>query len=334
MSLINVLVTSAGGASAVNVIEALRAQGQLPVRLVAVDMEPTAAGLFLADAGYTIPGARDPSFIPTLLDICEREAIGVILPILSVEMPILAAHSDEFARRGIRMTVSSPETIALCNDKRSTARFFGEHGIPAPRTWAADALPSSWGELPFPLIVKPSVGSGSRHTYRVDSAAQLGGILPIVPDPIVQELVQGPEYTVDLMADRQSKLLAAVPRERMRTSGGKAILARTVNDREMLGWVEQIVSEVRLIGPGNIQCIRGDGGLQFIEINARFAAGGLPLAVEAGANIPLMAIKQALGLPVPRVGEYAEGLIMVRHFTQLFLQDESMRRYLKLRRPA
>ena len=334
MNTVNLLVTSAGGASAINVMCALRSQDEIPVRLVAVDMNATAAGLYLADAGHIVPRASDLSFIPTVLNVCEREAIDVVIPILSVEMPVFAAHSDEFRRRGIGMVISGLETVETCNDKRLTCRLFAESGIPAPQTWMGDDLPGEKGTLPYPLIIKPSVGSGTRDTYRVSTPEQLKAILPLVPDPIVQKFIEGPEYTVDLLADWESNLLAAIPRERMRTSGGKSILARTVSDPEMLDWVKQMVKQVRLVGAGNIQCLRGADGLRFTEINARFAAGGLLLAVSAGANTPLMLLKLALGQPVSPVREYVEGLVMVRYFTELFLQQDGAGNYRKVGRLA
>jgi biotin carboxylase len=36
----------------------------------------------------------------------------------------------------------------------------------------------------------------------------------------------------------------------------------------------------------------------FIEINPRYAAGGLMLTVNAGTNIPLLALKVMLGVPI------------------------------------
>lgn len=333
MNRANVLITSAGGASAINVIQTLKSQNEIPVRLVAVDINARAAGLFLADVGHTVPRASDSSFIPTILDLCQKEDINVVIPILSVEMPVFTAHSDEFGRRGIGMVISSLETVKICSNKWLTSRFFAESGIPAPQTWVSTDLPKR-NELPYPLIVKPNVGSGSRNTYRASTPEQLEALLPLVPDPVIQEFIQGQEYTIDLFSDWQSNLLAAIPRERVRTSGGKSILARTVSDEEILGWVQKIVKQSKLVGAGNIQCFRGADGLGFTEINTRFAAGGLPLCVAAGANTPLMYLRLALRQPVIPVWEYVEGLVMVRYFTELFLEQDSAENYRRARGPV
>ena len=325
-AMVSVLVTSAGGAAAINVMQALTAQEEVPVRLVAVDMDPLAAGLYLADAGHVVPRASDDRFIPELLRICHAERVEVVIPMLSVEVPVIAAYRREFDEQGAVMLVSSEDTTRVCADKRLTHRFFVDHGIPIPATWTGGTGPAP-ETLPYPVIVKPAIGSGSRHAYRADDARQISAFRPIVPDPIVQRLVEGTEITVDVLADAAGNTLAAVQRERLRVSDGKATIARTLWDEEVDSYARRIVKGVGLRGPGNIQCIKSQDKLYFIEINARFAAGGLPLAVASGANTPLMLLKAALGMPVAPVSDYRTGLVMSRYLTEVFIEQDSLEHY-------
>ena len=318
MTPINVLITSAGGAAAINVIQALKSQTEVPVRLVAVDMDPLAPGLDLADSGHVVPRATDMNFIPTLLEICDAEDVDVAIPMLSAEVPILAAEREAFNDLGIFMLVSDEWTNRICADKRLTHEFFATNDFPTPETWTVDQIPDL-RSLEYPVIIKPSTGSGSRHTYRADSADQLTALLPLVPSALVQQYVEGQEITVDVLADCRSKLLAAVQRERLRISDGKAVTARTIDDKKVDSYVSRMVRELRLVGPGNIQCIRTADRLYFIEVNARFAAGGLPLTVAAGANTPLMLLKLALGHRVQPASGYVTGLVMCRYLTELFI---------------
>ena len=59
----------------------------------------------------------------------------------------------------------------------------------------------------YPLIVKPIAGAGSADTFRVDSAAELNDVLPLlrhVPVVSVEEFVDGEEFTYDtICADGQ-----------------------------------------------------------------------------------------------------------------------------------
>ena len=55
-------------------------------------------------------------------------------------------------------------------------------------------------KIGYPLIVKPIAGAGSADTYRVDSSADLGDVLPRlrhVPEVSVEEFVEAEEFTYD-----------------------------------------------------------------------------------------------------------------------------------------
>ena len=67
-----VLVTSAGVATASNVINALKLARDMKVRTVAVDVNPYAVGLHRADAGYLVPPCSDPGYVDSLLALCKR----------------------------------------------------------------------------------------------------------------------------------------------------------------------------------------------------------------------------------------------------------------------
>ena len=70
---ITVLLTSAGVATAVNVIHALRHSTLLDVKIVSVDMDPFSAGLYLADKHHMVPPAKKPQYLDEILKICKSE---------------------------------------------------------------------------------------------------------------------------------------------------------------------------------------------------------------------------------------------------------------------
>ena len=62
------------------------------------------------------------------------------------------------------------------------------------------------------------------------------------------------------------------------------------------------------------------------DINPRFG-GGFPLPTAAGSRYPELALALAAGeRPEPRLGDFREGLVMTRFFSELVLSaDESGR---------
>ncbi len=88
-------------------------------------------------------------------------------------------------------------------DKAVMKRILDEHGIRTPRhrsaTTAAHVTEAAEA-IGYPIIVKPIAGAGSAHTHRVDDAGQLATVLPDlahVPEVIVEEFVDGEEFTFD-----------------------------------------------------------------------------------------------------------------------------------------
>lgn len=314
---LTVLVTSAGATNALNVIDALR-RSSLDVRILAADADPLAAGLFMAERHFSVPLASDPQFVRRVLTICAENEVDIVVPIYSAELPTFAQNVGVFHERGIRLCVPGMETLTVCDDKLRTIEFFGKIGVPCPKTWTSAQLPPA-DRAPFPLFLKKRTGSGSKDAWRVNDRRELAGRM--TEQHIIQEYVEGQEYTVDVVSDLSGRMLAASPRIRTRIYGGLSVRGQTVDDQEIVGITRKIVETLRLPGPSNVQCKRTPSGrLTFIEVNPRFASGGLPLAVAAGLNIPEILLRLLMGWPIPRIS-IRTGVIMNRYWSAQFLKE-------------
>lgn len=316
---VKILVTSAGSTHGVNVIRALQGQKELDVFLVAADANPLSAGLFMADAFHVVPRADDPNFVSHIAQLCEREGIGIIIPTFSFELEALAAGKNELAERGVAMAISPTHVFEATEDKRKADRRFRELGVLVPKIYSADEIEA--GDVQFPLIVKPVRASGSKGVVKVHSKRELDFHARREESVIVQEFVEGKEYTIDGLCDLEGKMVAASPRVRLEVWGGLATKSMTVGDEEMTRRAGEIAEGFGIVGPFNVQCIRrNDGQLSFIEINSRFPSGGLPLTVKAGFNIPLAVVKLLLGERIhPPVVK--PGIVMLRCWDALFVEE-------------
>ena len=61
--------------------------------------------LQMCDAYYSVPRGDDPNYIDTLLEICRKEKVDVLLPIMSVELNALAANREKFEKEGTHVSV-------------------------------------------------------------------------------------------------------------------------------------------------------------------------------------------------------------------------------------
>jgi carbamoyl-phosphate synthase large subunit len=294
---VTILVTAAGSAPAQAFIRAIRAQRELEAKLVGVDTTARSAGLFDCDRRYTVPPVEDGEFLPAIGAICDREAVEVLAPIAHFELQLFAdaARSLE-ADHGVRVLTSAPQAVALALDKPESARVVASHGVAVP----ALHDPSAGTSLPYPVVVKPPVGAGSEGVSVIRNEAELTAALAgAVGQPLVQDFVEGPEYTVDAVIASDGEVLAVAPRIRVEVRAGQSYKAVTVDDEEIEDAARRCLKALGLTAQANVQLIRAerDGRCYFIECNPKFAAA-MGLTIGAGLNIPLLQVKLALGLPI------------------------------------
>jgi carbamoyl-phosphate synthase large subunit len=321
MKSLKVLITAAGTVTCQSIIKGFRQQQELDVCITTVDASPLSAGRYFADRFFLIPSAPDPAYLPALFEIVEREGIQLLIPILDEEFMKLAQSRDEFERRGCRVVISSPETIAICNHKDKTSQFFSANGIATPKAWRADELPEP-DRIPYPILVKPrSNGRGSVGVHKICNAAEFLLWKDRVQDPLYNEFVDGEEYTIDVLCDFDGRVQAVLPRRRIEIKAGVSYKGLTVRDPEMIRVGKLIAERVGIVGPANIQCFKTDRGLVFFEINARFS-GTLAFSIAAGLNSPLLLAKCALGEKLQRrIDDFEDGLMMLRYWDEIFVHN-------------
>ena len=93
---ITVLITAAGNVFMPGTTACLKKNGERNIRLIGVDMNDDATMLEMVDAYYPVPRGDDPSYVDVLLDICKKEKVDVVLPIMSVELEVLAKNKECF----------------------------------------------------------------------------------------------------------------------------------------------------------------------------------------------------------------------------------------------
>jgi len=320
MAEINVLITGAGTATCQSVIKGLRSQNELKVRVITTDTNPGNAGRFFSDSFYKVPLAAQDDFIPAMLDICRKEKVHLLIPIVDYEFEKLAASKQDFERDGCKVALSGSEVIKTATDKWLTYNFFRQINIPTPQTFLKESIPA--GGIRFPVIIKPRIlGRGSLNTFKTETKAQMDDAISRMPEALIQELKNGEEFTVDTLSDFTGKCLGAVVRQRIEIKSGVSYKGVTVKDERILNQVVRIVESLPVLGPANVQCFKSDDEISFIEINPRFS-GTLVLSLAAGFNSPLSLVKLAMGLkPDSDLGSYREGIMMYRYWQEVFTDE-------------
>ena len=315
----NVLVTA--GSRRVPLVQAFqRALAASPDGgvVVVTDVNPMSPAVYAADRAFRVPLSIEPGYVDQILKIAIGEGVGLVVPTIDDELALFGEAAPRFAAAGIRVSVSAPETTAVCDDKHRTCEVLRANGVAAAQSWLRDDLPA---QPVFPLFVKPRHGRGGVGAHVLRHQRDLDFFLDYVPDPIVQDYLSGPEFTIDMLCDFNGRVLSIVPRRRDVIRAGVIDRGCTVNDASLIALAESCAAALSFAGAVNIQCRVVDDRPVVFEINPRFS-GGIPLTIEAGADFPRMLIDLAAGRTVePAIGCFRDQLWMTNYEASVFLTD-------------
>lgn len=306
-----ILITGAGGAAAISVWKSLGADHELHM----ADMDPLATGLYLVPAAQRliIPRGDDPRLLDMLHDACKARRIEALLPTVDTELfPVAAAHA-RFDAISVALPISPADCLRICRDKQLLMDTV-KGAVPTPESEpltqaVADRVTS------FPRLAKPRRGAGSRGVNKINSREHLED-MPKDGSFLLQEFLPGEEYSVDVYVRREGRVIAAVPRERMKIDSGIAVVSRTINLPEVIESATRTAELIGIRGTANVQFKRAaDGILKLLEVNPRYP-GTLPLTAAAGVDLPKLMADELMGRPVPDSLMPFKELMVVRYWTE------------------
>jgi carbamoyl-phosphate synthase large subunit len=306
---IRVVRTAAGSTVSWGLIDELRMMG---VEVIGADAQELSYAFHLLDKSYVIPMGDDPDFIVEILKIIDEENPDAIITGPESELLALSKNKDEIEKRGTLLLCPDYKYVEICADKRRTNQVFKEMGIPIPEIF------HDFRSVRYPCIIKPRFGRGSKGIHVARSEKELRFHLDSFESHVVQQYVEGEEFTVDVLADKEGNALSVVPRLRIETDSGVSVKGVTVNDREIIDYCRRIAKELKLFGPSCIQCIRGTDGVKFIEINTRFGGGSI-LSIKADPTILINLIKLIKGEKTDPSVNFKEALTMMRYYSEIFV---------------
>ncbi|MFH1748078.1 MAG: ATP-grasp domain-containing protein [Planctomycetota bacterium] len=291
------------------------------LRIVAVDNDVTAPGLICADEPVVVPPAKDPQYLPTLLETVARYQADALIPTTDTDLPVISAHRAEFDAAGCIALIADLDVIRICRNKLKTYRFLHENGIDTPASYTVEEILSR-SQLDFPLFSKPLSGSAGQRVNRINDRLDLEYFTKRYDDLIIQEFVDGQEYTLDAYVGLNGQTRCVVPRARWQVRTGEVCKGVVVKDPRIMAAGRRVVDALGNSPRGvvTLQCIlTPDQRIRFIEINPRFG-GGAPMAIAAGADFPAWLLQELRGEIAPVTFDgFRHGLCMLRFDWSAFL---------------
>ncbi len=322
---LTVLVLGVGGNVSQGILKAL-ALGSLKCRVIGACISPLAAGLFTVDRAIVSPRADDPSFIDWLIATCRAEGVQAILSGVEPVLAALAERSEQIHEdTGAICIVSDPPRLSISHDKFLTCQWLERNGFNFPRYALSDdkeALKRLVEDCDYPLISKPRMGKGGQGLIQINNPSDLAYVSS-QPGYIVQEYLgdSNSEYTAGCFCDRDGRVRGTIVMRRD-LQAGTTYRAEVGEFRDVRSEASRIASELRPLGPCNIQLRESQGRVVCFELNVRFS-GTTPLRVRLGFNEVEAALRHYV------LGEAAEDLLHVtegialRYWNEMYVDQRA-----------
>lgn len=196
----SILVIAAGPLQ----VPAIEEAAALGLRTVAVDANPLAPGMALADARHVV----DILDAPAVQQIARAEKVVGVMT-LCTDAPVRTVAAVGAA---LGLPALSPEAAANATDKRLMRNALSANGVPVPRFREVESVEAALAAaeaLGYPVVLKAPCSSGSRGVYRVDTPEDLArrfvqarGYQPH-GSLLLEEWMDGPEVSVEGVCCRE-----------------------------------------------------------------------------------------------------------------------------------
>lgn len=315
-----ILLTGAGGAGTIFIIKTLKRK----YRIITVDMNKYAVGLYLADKGYILPLCTDKNYLKKLDQIIKKEKVDVIIPLIDEELLSIRRYYQD--KTNPKVLLPRENFIKLCLNKWELMKALSKANIPCPKTY----LLSQFKRLPnslFPCIIKPIRSRGSRGFQYLNNKLDLKKYFQInrykKKDLIIQEAIGGTEFTTSVVVSKQGEVLSVVPKEVILKKGITKI-AVTRRNQKISEVCQKIQQNFQANGPFNVQLVmdKKTNLPKIFEINPRFSTT-VALTMVAGVNEVDILIKNLFNEKAPKP-RFKKNLVMMRYEEQYYLPEDEI----------
>ena len=326
MDKICVLVTGGGSPGIAGTIHALKKNEESKeIKVVAVDAREDVVGKYLADKFYQIKPAKDENFLDSIVEVCKKENVNVILPQVTRELDILSSKKEELEKLNIHVAVMKKSAMEVANNKYFLMKKYVSLGL---KQGNFRILKSKEELLDFakdidypnnPFVVKPPLSNGMRGLRIVTSEnisiekflnskpsgvetslEEISALFDEEPslELIGMEYFPGIEYTVDVYRSPISKKTIVIPRTRDIIRTGITFEGELTKNDEIIGISEKLANELDMSYCFGFQYKIGNDNLpHLLECNPRIQ-GTMIMSVLGGANMIYWSVKEALGMKV------------------------------------
>ncbi len=314
-----ILITNIASVTAISIVRILKRGKITDLHIWGTEAQKYGynSGSMFTDHYIQVPEVSSDSYVQIILEICQKHNINVLIPILDEELYLF---SKSRLQDYVKVLLPDIETIELFRNKLLAS------------TELNNMYPNISPQIYYDIssidcekvIIRKKQSIGSQGII-VRDKKQLSFSDFNNREYFIQRYVEGTEYTVDILADSYGDIKLIIPRKRLQIKNGVSTKVEIINDREIIDLCRLIYNKYCIPGLSNIQFIKGDSRIYFIEINMRFAGMGIAGVLASydyiSDYILYLTYNEALGDFTNNMKKVKWGSIICRYYEETVLMQ-------------
>lgn len=275
MTRYNALVTSIGGDLGKAVCKALK-YSPYDIKIFGTDCRNYVPHPLFCDRFDIIPKAIDKEYINFLHDFSLDNDIDIIYFCSEQEL-FLVCDNFSYISNEIKniMAIQESDIINVCRDKYKTVEFLKDNKFTYPNSSllsTSSNINELLADFQYPFVVKKVSGCGSKYFNIVSDFKELMNIEDIDNNYMIQEYINGKEYTNAVYRDYFNNLTYVITLERT-LKDGMSDEVKVVFDEKIEDLCINVAEKLNIKGSINIQMRKNEKGVPMIfEINPRYSS--------------------------------------------------------------
>lgn len=308
-----ILISAAGGSFFPYVIQLL----QPKYNLILTDTLEVTKKIYPDQKVVIVPRADDRRFSQMAREIINRFKVDFYLPLIDKEIPKVLWLVRDIP--SLKVISPNLKFVRMCIDKYRLMKILSQKQI----SWVNTELATDINRRSrFPVFIKPIMSTGSRGARKLINFDQFEAYFKLdnyrKTEAMVQEYLEGDEYTVSVVVNNLNQLLAIVPKKII-VKKGITQQAVTKRNSAIDSTCRQLVDTLKPHGPINVQLMLVGSQVKIFEINPRFSTTTI-LTCEAGVNEFELCIDNYNHQAVKYINTWREGLHIYRRWESCFYE--------------
>lgn len=218
---------------------------------------------------YLSPNGASYDFILFLKKIAKK--VDFVFLYVDEEIRKINMYRKTLNSLKKKLILSEKKTIDICLNKKKFFYFCKKNKINCPSE-----------KYTKKMLAKPIYGRGSKNIFTIKNKLEYN-FFKSKKDFLIQNFINGDEYTIDCLFDINGNLIFALPRLRI-VHRGESIIGKIVKNQKLINFVIDFSKKIKFYGPINIQVIKDKNNkIWVLEVNPRLS-GSIEFSIKAGFN--------------------------------------------------